>query len=67
MANSQLISPAICPVSSPSNKPAHGKYMSVRGSSERSDCKYTESVINDVPNVGPDVEIDCGPYSEDYD
>lgn len=66
MANTQMITPAICPTPSLSSKPAHNKPMMVRGSNEKSDSKYTQTVLNEVPDVGPDIEVDRGPMTKEY-
>lgn len=63
----QMNSPAICPVSSLSNRPAHAKPMKVQGSSNQSDCSYAQIFMADVPDTGPHVEIDHGPmHGEEF-
>lgn len=67
MANSQMISPAACPVSSPSNKPARADQSNgLSGYQKRDSSMYTEITICSVPSVGPDVEIDRGPMTKEY-
>jgi len=62
MANSLLNTPAICPVSSPSNSPDRNETHSVRGatiSRNRGD-NPVETLYSTVPNTGSDIEIDKG-------
>lgn len=73
MANTQMNTPAICPVSSPSNKPALGENvngLSIRGLSlpkRDAGSNPAEVVINSVPDVGPHVEMDHGPmHGEEF-
>ncbi len=62
MANSLLNSPAICPVSSPSNSPTRNETHSVRGSGISRDkgSNPVETVYSSVPDIGSDVKIDKG-------
>jgi hypothetical protein len=67
MANSQMISPAMCPVSSPSNKPARGEQTNgLSGYPKRDSSANSEVTICNVPDVGPDVEIDRGFLTKEY-
>ncbi len=68
MANTQLISPAICPVSSPSNKPARSSVSNGMKDYPKRDAgsNPAEVTINSVPDVGPEVEIDRGPMTKEY-
>lgn len=66
-----LISPAICPVSSPSNKPARAENsngLSINGQSlpkRDAGSNPAEVVINTVPRFG-DIEIDRGSMTKEY-
>lgn len=62
MANSMLDTPAICPVSSPSNSPARNESHPVRGSNIGRDkgSNPVETLYSSVPDFGPDMEIDKG-------
>lgn len=60
MSNSILNSPSICPVSSPSNKPARNEVHSIRGSNiSRDTSNHLETLYSSVPD-GPDIKIDEG-------
>lgn len=72
MANTQMISPAICPVSSPSNKPARSSNsngLTIKGldlPKRDAGSNPAEVVCNSVPDVGPEVEIDRGSMTKEY-
>lgn len=67
MAKSQLITPAICPVSSPSNKPARGEQVNgLSGFPKRDTSSNAEVAICSVPDTGPDVSIDRGSMTKEY-
>lgn len=73
MGNSLLDSPAICPTSSPSNKPARSACsdgLTIKGLplTQRSGGSnhLVETLISSVPDFGSDIEVDRGPMTPKY-
>ncbi len=64
----QMISPATCPVSSPSNRPARAEVSNgLAGYPKRDSSTITQITICSVPDFGPEVEIDRGSMTKDED
>ena len=58
----QMDSPAECPISSPSDRPARNEVNSVRGSRASRDRvdNPVETLYSSVPDFGSDLKIDKG-------
>jgi hypothetical protein len=66
VASSQMNTPAICPVSSPSNRPARGEVNNGEaGYPKRDTSNHTEVTIHSVPDFGS-IEIDRGDLTKEY-